>query len=306
MFTLRIATRQSELALWQANYVGNLLKHFWPEINIQLVPMLTSGDKFLVNNLAALGGKGLFIKELEEALLAKKADIAVHSMKDVPPLLVPGLELAVICERENPFDAVIGECTFQQLDSGAIVGTSSLRRQSQILALRADLRVKPLRGNINSRLLKLQRGEFTAIILAVAGLKRLNLTNSISEILSAEIMLPSCGQGALGIECRADDKDIRQFIAPLHDLKTALCVETERYVSKILGGSCQAPLAIFAELVEDNLFLQAKVLSRDGQIIISDQQIGHRNDALLLADLCAKSLLSQGAAALLGNDYQEQ
>ncbi len=211
--TLRIATRKSPLALWQANHIADLLKQHWPLIKIELVPMVTSGDKFLKDKLLITGGKGLFVKELEEALLTGQADIAVHSIKDVPATFPEGLALAAICKRHNPLDAFIAKRhkTLQDLPAGSVIGTSSLRRQSQLLALRPDLEIKVLRGNINTRLDKLEAGEYDAIILAVAGLERMGMQASITEILSDELMLPACGQGALGIECRTEDSDIKNF-----------------------------------------------------------------------------------------------
>lgn len=299
---LRIATRKSPLALWQAEYIGEKIKHFWPSINIEFLPLVTSGDKFLQDKLLAEGGKGLFVKELEEALLAKRADLAVHSMKDVPAFFPEGLMLAAISKRHSPFDAFIAKnhCNLQNLPSESKIGTSSLRRQAQLLAFRPDLEIVPLRGNINTRLDKLQQGEFDAIILAVAGLERMGLDRSISEILPEDLMLPACGQGALGIECRSDDQRILSLIAPLNDPDTALCVHTERQVNALLGGNCHVPLAVFCTIKKNKeLNLRAKVFSCDGKIILSAHQQGDQNDSLTLADTCVKKLLDQGAGKLL-------
>lgn len=302
MKTLGIATRKSPLALWQANHVAQAIKAIWPSVQIELVPLLTSGDKFLKDRLLLAGGKGLFVKELEEALLANRADIAVHSMKDVPANFPEGLMLSAICERHNPYDAFIANQykTLKDLPAGSVIGTSSLRRQSQLLALRPDLKIKPLRGNIHTRLDKLHAGEFDAILLAVSGLERLGLQDSIGEILREDQMLPACGQGALGIECRSDDRDIQTLLAALNDPLSALCVHSERQVNALLGGHCHTPLAVFASLeAEKRLLLRARVLSADGQIVIEDKQEGPLGEAIALADACAKALLAKGAASLL-------
>lgn len=302
--TIRIATRQSPLALWQANHVReNLLKQ-WPEIMIELLPMVTSGDKFLKDKLLVEGGKGLFVKELEEALLDKRADIAVHSTKDMPSALPDGLTLAVICKRHNPFDALISKKypSLAALPQEAIVGTSSLRRQSQLLAYRSDLQIKTLRGNINTRLAKLEAGEYDAIILAAAGLERMNMEDSITELLSDEIMLPTCGQGALCIECRTDDQEIQQIINTLNDSVSALCVNTERRVNTQLGGNCHVPLAVFCTPASDNeLFLRAKILSLDGTQTLYSSQTGTMAQAQQVADECTHSLIQKGAITLLNS-----
>lgn len=300
--TLRIATRKSPLALWQANHIADLLKQYWPLLKIELVPMVTSGDKFLKDKLLLTGGKGLFVKELEEALLAGEADIAVHSMKDVPATFPEGLALASICKRHNPLDAFIAKRhnRLQELPAGSIIGTSSLRRQSQLLALRSDLEIKVLRGNINTRLNKLEEGEYDAIILAVAGLERMEMQASITEILSDELMLPACGQGALGIECRAEDSDIKKLLTPLNDPLSALCVHSERHVNALLGGNCHVPLAVFCTVQSNQqLLLRAKVLTTDGQTVIQDSQSGPQSQAIAIADTCAKALLAKGAGKLL-------
>ena len=301
---LRIATRKSPLALWQANHVRELLLQHWPSLNIELIPMVTSGDKFLNEKLSATGGKGLFVKELEEALLDKRADLAVHSMKDVPAFFPAGLELAAICSRHNPLDALVSHNhdSLDNLPCDAIVGTSSLRRQSQLLAIRPDLNIKALRGNIQTRTAKLQSGEYDAIILAVAGLERMTMDTLITEILSTETMLPACGQGALGIECRIEDDELKQLIAPLNDPISALCVNSERHVNALLGGNCHVPVAVYCAPMENSqLLLRAKVASADGQIVISNRQNGHQDDAVALADKCAHALLESGARDLLAS-----
>ncbi|MDR3442922.1 MAG: hydroxymethylbilane synthase [Legionella sp.] len=302
--TIRIATRQSPLALWQANHIRDELLKQWPELQIELVPMTTSGDRFLKDKLLEIGGKGLFVKELEEALLDKRADFAVHSTKDMPAEFPEGLKLAAICKRDNPFDALVSTqySSLQSLPQNSVVGTGSLRRQSQLLAYRPDLCIKPLRGNINTRLAKLESGEYQAIILAAAGLERMGFNQAITEQLSEQIMLPACGQGALAIECRTDDVAIQKLIDGLNEPISAVCVHAERKVNALLGGNCHVPLAVFCAPTPDGqLFLQAKILNHDGSQLIHNNQTGGINEASVLADRCAQDLLSQGAASLLAS-----
>lgn len=299
---IRIATRQSPLALWQANHVRDLLLQQYPHLIIELVPMVTSGDKFLKDKLLTQGGKGLFVKELEEALLNNRADFAVHSTKDMPSVLPEGLVLAAFCTRQNPFDALISThyTCLDTLPHQALIGTASLRRQSQLLAYRPDLQIKTLRGNINTRLAKLAAGEYDAIILAAAGLERLGMHHTITEIVPDKIMLPTCGQGALCIECRADDKDILALISHLNDPLSALCIKTERRVNAQLGGNCHVPLGVYCSLNSNNqLVLKAKILSLDGRFFIEDTQIGTMDQWHLMADQCTKSLIAKGASDLL-------
>jgi hydroxymethylbilane synthase len=304
--TLRIATRKSPLALWQANYVGQTIQTIWPTIQIELIPLVTSGDKFQKDKLLMVGGKGLFVKELEEALLDNRADLAVHSMKDMPVDLPLGLSLTTICKRHSPWDALVSQshAQLERLPKGAIIGTSSLRRESQLRAYRPDLRIKTLRGNINTRLDQLRQGQYDAIILAAAGLERLGMEETISELLPEEIMLPACGQGALGIECRTEDTQLHALLAPLNDELTAMCVHSERVVNAKLGGNCHVPLAVFCSLQADGqLALRAKVLSLDGQTIIQTSQSGSLSQALVLAANCATTLLNSGAEDLLAQTY---
>ncbi|WP_133128281.1 hydroxymethylbilane synthase [Legionella nagasakiensis] len=299
---LKIATRKSPLALWQANHVSELLRRHWPTLQIELLPMQTSGDKFFKDKLLDIGGKGLFVKELEEALLDKRADLAVHSMKDVPATFPEGLSIAAICHRHIALDALLSESyeNLNALPSGAMIGTSSLRRQSQLLALRPDLCIKPLRGNIQTRIEKMRSGEYDAIILAAAGLERMDMKAFIKEIMKEEVMLPACGQGALGIECRTDDKALQTLLAPLNDPISALCVNTERRVNAHLGGNCHTSLAIFCKPAPNaQLILHAKVSSVDGHAVISNSQRGHQQDAVILADNCARSLIRDGASELI-------
>lgn len=298
---LRIATRKSPLALWQARHVQQLLQRHHPQLQVELVPLKTRGDIILDTPLARIGGKGLFVKELEQALLDGRADIAVHSMKDVPALFPDGLDLIAICEREDPRDAFVSSryASLQELPLHSVVGTASLRRQSQLLALRPDLRITTLRGNVGTRLTKLDEGEFDAIILASSGLKRLGLTDRIRAYLSPEISLPAPGQGAIGIEARADDARTRALLAPLHHPKTAQCVLAERAVNARLNGSCQVPLGSYAEQQSDTLWLRALVGTVDGRRILRSECRGPVADAVALGDALAETLLSQGADAIL-------
>lgn len=300
--TFRIATRKSPLALWQAQSIANQLRNLWPAINVELVPLTTSGDRFLSDKLLTIGGKGLFVKELEDALIQHKADIAVHSMKDVPSFFPPGLGIPVITSRDNPYDALVSlhHEAIETLPHGACIGTSSLRRQSQLLACRPDLRIETIRGNIHTRLEKLESNPFDAIILAAAGLKRMNLQNKIKQIISADLMLPACGQGALGIECRLDDTVTQTLIAPLNDMLTQVCVTTERQLNALLGGNCHAPIGVYCQ-VQDNtrLLLRARILSPDGCNVISGISAGLINVAHTLADICAEDLFNQGAKQFL-------
>ncbi len=251
-----IGTRGSKLALWQAEWIKAELKKLNPELEIELNKIKTTGDKILDVPLAKVGGKGLFVKEIEEALLKNEADIAVHSMKDVPTEFPDGLHLAVICEREDPRDAFIapaqGVRSFKELPQGAKVGTSSLRRACQLLSIRPDLKIEQLRGNLDTRLRKLDEGLFDAIILAAAGVKRLGWASRITEILSPETSLPAIGQGAVGIECRTDDGFINTLIAPLNHPETDICVRAERALLKKLEGGCQVPIAAHAVLTSSN------------------------------------------------------
>lgn len=301
--TIRIATRKSPLALWQAEFVAARLKVLHPGISIELVKMVTQGDKILDAPLAKIGGKGLFVKELEQGLLEGSADIAVHSMKDVPAELPEGLHLAVILEREDPRDAFVSlrYRSLAELPEAARVGTSSLRRQCQIRAMRSDCTILPLRGNVGTRLDKLENEGFDAIILAAAGLTRLGLSHRITEYLSTDISLPAVGQGAIGIECRADNNVINELIRPLHDEATALCIQAERAFNARLNGGCQVPIAGFAELSTHGLRLRGLVGSLDGQVMIRGEQTALPDQAAWLGTALADSLLNRGADTLLAD-----
>lgn len=299
---LRIATRKSPLALQQTQIFAQKLLKVKPELSIELVAMTTQGDQLLDKTLQYWGGKGLFVKELERALLDHEADIAVHSMKDVPATLPEHLELACICERDNPFDALVSplQQNLDELKSEAIIGTASLRRQAQLLAYRPDLKVKILRGNIHTRLEKLNLGQYDAIILACAGLERMNLNHFIHQQMNTQIMLPACGQGAIGIECRSDDTETKQILQTLHHDKTALCVQLEREVNARLGGHCHVPIAIFAEFVdEQHLQLDARVFSANGKKYVRFSESCHLNNIENLAKRCAQYLIHHGALQLI-------
>ncbi|UAA38378.1 hydroxymethylbilane synthase [Paraneptunicella aestuarii] len=298
---LRIATRKSALAMWQAEYVQDLLRTHHPELTVELVPMTTQGDRILDAPLAKVGGKGLFIKELEIAMQEGRADIAVHSMKDVPVELPEGFGLHAICEREDPRDAFVSHqyASLNELPEGAVVGTSSLRRQCQIKALRADLVIKDLRGNINTRLGKLDDGEYDAIILASAGLIRLNMQERIRSYLPAELSLPAVGQGAVGIECRDDDAELIALLAPLNHSETEIRVKAERAMNARLQGGCQVPIGSFAELHGDEIYLRGLVGSSDGKTILRSEKKGLLSEAEKIGQQVAEELLAQGADKLL-------
>ncbi|WP_022943585.1 hydroxymethylbilane synthase [Pseudoalteromonas ruthenica] len=304
---VRIATRKSALALWQAEFVKAQLERHHRGITVELVTMTTKGDIILDTPLAKVGGKGLFVKELEQAMLDGRADIAVHSMKDVPVEFPKGLELHTICEREDPRDAFVSN-TFDNIDSlpaGAIVGTSSLRRQCQLKEQRPDLEVRDLRGNVNTRLAKLDDGQYDAIILAAAGLIRLHMPERIRSYISAEQSLPANGQGAVGIECRSDDTAIKALLAPLEHRETRIRVDAERAMNRRLQGGCQVPIGAYAELNEDHVYLRGLVGSVDGQQILRAEISGPASEAEQLGISLADDLLAQGAGSILAEVYGE-
>jgi len=305
MTELRIATRKSPLALWQANFVKQQLELHHPGLQVTLVPMSTQGDKILDTPLAKIGGKGLFVKELEQAMLDGRADIAVHSMKDVPVDFPAGLGLAVICERDDPHDAFVSAryADVHELPQGAVVGTSSLRRQCQLRAQRPDLQIHDLRGNVNSRLAKLDAGDYDAIILAAAGLRRLDKADRIRALLPPELSLPANGQGAVGIECRLDDAETRALLAPLEHATTRYCVQAERAMNRKLQGGCQVPIGAYAVMKEDQIWLRGLVGALDGQQIIRAEISGPKAQAEALGEQLAEQLLAQGAAAILHAVY---
>lgn len=304
--TLKIATRKSPLALWQANFVKDRLEALYPELRVELVPMSTQGDKILDTPLAKVGGKGLFVKELESAMLEGRADIAVHSMKDVPVEFPEGLGLHTICEREDPRDAFVSN-RFQAIDElpqGAVVGTSSLRRQCQLRAARPDLVIRDLRGNVNTRLAKLDAGEYDAIILAAAGLKRLEMDHRITAFIEPEQSLPANGQGAVGIECRLDDHELHALLAPLEHSETRARVLTERAMNRALQGGCQVPIGAYALVEGEQIWLRGLVGSPDGTRVIRDEIRGAVSDGEALGEQLAQRLLAAGADVILAEVYR--
>ncbi|TMP81237.1 MULTISPECIES: hydroxymethylbilane synthase [unclassified Pseudoalteromonas] len=304
---VRIATRKSALALWQAEFVKAQLEHFHTDVRVELVPMSTQGDIILDTPLAKIGGKGLFVKELEQAMLDGRADIAVHSMKDVPVEFPEGLALHTICEREDPRDAFVSNnfANLSELPQGAVVGTSSLRRQCQIRALRPDLVIKDLRGNVNTRLAKLDDGQYDAIILAAAGLLRLKMDERIADYIEPEVSLPANGQGAVGIECRIDDEVTKALLAPLEHTQTRIRVNAERAMNRHLEGGCQVPIGAYALVDGEQVHLRGLVGAVDGSEILHDEVTGHINDAEAIGVQLAKKLLAQGADKILAEVYRD-
>ncbi|MEC5399165.1 hydroxymethylbilane synthase [Uliginosibacterium sp. H1] len=296
-----IATRESRLALWQAEHIKARLEAAWPGCTVDLLGMTTRGDQILDRTLSKVGGKGLFVKELEEALLDGRADIAVHSMKDVPAELPPGFALVATCARETPLDAFVSNRydSLDDLPPGAVVGTSSLRREAQLHAAYPYIGVEPLRGNLDTRLRKLDEGRYDAIILAAAGLKRLGLGERIRSVLPAEQSLPAAGQGALGIEARADRPEVAAWVAPLIDPVTAACVTAERALTHALQGGCEVPIGAFCEPRDAALHMRAFVAAVDGSRIIRAEGAAAPGEAAALGRRLAEDLLAQGAASLL-------
>lgn len=298
---IRIATRKSPLALWQANFVKQQLETFHPALVVELVPMVTQGDVLLESPLSKIGGKGLFVKQLEQAIMNGQADIAVHSIKDIPAVFPQGLTLSTVCQRDEMRDALISN-QYQHLDElphGAVVGTSSLRRQCQLRARYPHLQIKDLRGNVGTRLTKLDNQEYDAIILAAVGLKRLGLQNRIKQYIDTDLILPAVGQGAIGIESRADDKTLSELLAPLEDKNSRICIEAERAMNLALQGGCQVPIACLSQLENDSLTLRGLVGRIDGSEMIKAEITGHSTQAEALGRQLADNLLAQGAKAIL-------
>ncbi len=305
---LRIATRKSPLALWQAEHVKSELQSAHPGLQVELITMSTQGDKILDTPLAKIGGKGLFVKELEQGMLDGDADIAAHSIKDVPMEFPQGLFLATIMQREEPCDAFVSNDydALEQLPQGATVGTSSLRRKCQLLHKRPDLTIKDLRGNVNTRLGKLDNGEYDAIVLACAGLIRLEMAPRIKQRINADWILPAVGQGAIGLEAREGDEETLQLISVLNHAGTYDRITAERALNERLQGGCQVPIASHAQLEGDELYLRGLVGATDGSHIISSEARGNRNEAEKLGQQVADDLLSQGADKILDALYQQQ
>ncbi|GLO62303.1 porphobilinogen deaminase [Vibrio sp. MACH09] len=304
---IRIATRKSPLALWQAYFVKDALQSAHPGLEVELVTMVTKGDIILDTPLAKVGGKGLFVKELEVAMLEGRADLAVHSMKDVPVAFPEGLDLVTICQREDPRDAFVSN-TYQSIDElpeGSVVGTCSLRRQCQLKEARPDIIVKELRGNVNTRLAKLDAGNYDAIILAAAGLKRLEMEDRIKSFIEPEQSLPAVGQGAVGIECRVDDARLIELLEPLNHKDTADRVRCERAMNIRLEGGCQVPIGSYSLLDGDQIWLRALVGEPDGSKVVRGEIHGHRDDAEKLGVELAEQLLDDGAKEILDKLYNE-
>lgn len=298
---LVIATRASRLALWQAHHVRDRLLEFYPDCHIELLEMTTKGDRILDRTLSKVGGKGLFVKELETALLDGRADLAVHSLKDVPVELTTPFSLSTIMVRDDPRDAFVSN-TYDSLDAmpkGSVVGTSSLRREAQVRQRYPDLIVKPLRGNLDTRLKKLNLGEYDAIILAAVGLKRLELDHRIRSYISVEDSLPSAGQGALGIEILEARTEMQRWLEPLSCAASTSCAEAERAVSKALGGSCQVPLAAYAQVLDGDITVRALVAEPDGTLVLRAQASGPVADARAIGQRVAAELLEKGARDIL-------
>ncbi len=298
---LVIASRESALAMWQAEHIQARLQALYPETEVTILGMTTTGDQILDSPLARIGGKGLFVKELEQALADGRADLAVHSMKDVPMHLPLGFALAAIGEREDPRDAFVSNNypNLESLPAGSIVGTSSLRRQSQLQARFPALKVESLRGNLQTRLRKLDEGQYAAIILAAAGLKRLGLEDRIREAIDPDQSIPAVGQGALGIEINAERHDLLDILAPLNHAETAACVEAERGMSRALAGSCQVPLGAFAQQQGDTLHMTGFVASIDGKELLRESAQGRANQPEALGQALAAQLVARGADRIL-------
>lgn len=298
---LVIASRESALAMWQARHIQGRLQALYPETEVTILGMTTTGDQILDSPLARIGGKGLFVKELEQALADGRADLAVHSMKDVPMHLPPGFSLAAIGEREDPRDAFVSNDypNLESLPAGSIVGTSSLRRQSQLQARFPGLKIESLRGNLQTRLRKLDEGQYAAIILAAAGLKRLGLESRIRESIDPDNSIPAVGQGALGIEINAERLDLLEVLAPLNHAETAACVEAERGMSRALAGSCQVPLGAFAQQHDDTLQMTGFVASIDGKNLLRESVQGPANQPEALGQALAAKLVARGADRIL-------
>jgi len=302
---IRIATRQSPLALWQAEHVAERLRSAHPGIEVSLVKMVTTGDRIQDAPLAKVGGKGLFVKELEQGLLEGRADIAVHSMKDVPVDLPDGLHIGAILQREDPRDALVSrDCPdLASLPADARIGTSSLRRQCQLQQRFPGWRISPLRGNVGSRVGKLDAGDYDAVILAAAGLKRLGWEQRITSMIDPDLCLPAIGQGAIGIECRRDDDRVNHWMDPLHDGETTVCVSAERALNARLEGGCQVPIAGYAVLRDDRIYLRGRVGMPDGSLVLAEEIEGAMEAAGELGQTLAETLLGRGADRILRTLY---
>ncbi len=302
---IRIGTRKSKLALAQSHWIGEQLKSKWPELEVEFIKITTKGDKILDVPLAQVGGKGLFVKEIEEALLTKTIDIAVHSLKDVPTELPDGLEVSIFPKREDPRDALISKNNLKlaELPEGSKVGTSSLRRQAQLKAFRPDLHIESLRGNLDTRINRLDQGDFDAIVVAAAGLSRLGKIDRVSEFLDPELMLPAIGQGALGIELRSEDQSVKEVLSTIHHEETSICVKAERAFLLRLEGGCQVPIGALANLNGTELSLEGLVADEQGQQVIRLELSGDINAPEDIGINLADQILRQGADKILAQIY---
>jgi hydroxymethylbilane synthase len=307
MTQLNIATRNSALALWQANWVASQLLAIHPDLTINVIELTTEGDRKLDLTLSKIGGKGLFLKELEEALVRGQADIAVHSLKDVPAQDTPGLSLCAFLPRATPFDALVSSqySSLAALPHQAVVGTASLRRQAQLLHHRPDLLIKPLRGNVGTRLQKLQTGDFDAIILAACGLERLNLSSQVAQLLPPTLCLPAVGQGIVVVQARSQDAQTQQLLKPLHHPDSYAQAVAERSMNALLGGSCQVPIAGYATVEGEQLHLQGLVGSNDGKILIKAEFAGNISEAQQIGETVAKALIEQGAIEIIKSALEQ-
>ncbi|WP_457641985.1 hydroxymethylbilane synthase [Persephonella sp.] len=305
---IRIGTRKSKLALWQANYISNQLKRHFPDLEVELIKIVTKGDKILDVPLAKVGGKGLFVKEIEEAMLRNEIDIAVHSLKDVPTYFPEGLGLVAITEREDPRDAFLSikYNSIDEMPEGAVLGTSSLRRKAQIMMKRKDLKIEDLRGNVDTRIRKLEEGLYDGIILAHAGLKRLGLQNKVKQVLEPEFMIPAVAQGFLGIEARLDDEKTIEIVSVLNHMESEIRAKAERAFLKTLEGGCQVPLAGYAEIIDGKLKITGFVSDLTGERVFKDSVIGDLEEAEKLGVQLAEKLLSDGAKEVLEEIYRIQ
>lgn len=300
---LIIGTRQSLLALWQSNHIASLLRKQYPDCQVTLKKIVTKGDRILDVPLAQIGGKGLFTKEIETELLDGTVDLAVHSLKDMPTVLPEGLCLTAITTRANVGDAFVSNkyASFSELPQGAVLGTSSLRRKAQLLAVRPDLKIVDLRGNVDTRLRKLDEGQMDAIILAAAGLERLGHADRIREIIPTTVCLPAVGQGALAIECRSDDKEVRDMLAFLNDLSTKQATDAERAFLGLIEGGCQVPIGVHAEVENDNVKIEAVIASLDGSKVLRNNITGPAADAVGLGRKLGQQMLAEGGEQILAD-----
>ncbi|WP_456392482.1 hydroxymethylbilane synthase [Persephonella sp.] len=304
---IRIGTRKSKLALWQANYIASQLKKHYPDIQVELVKIVTKGDKILDVPLAKVGGKGLFVKEIEEAMLRNEIDIAVHSLKDVPTYFPEGLGLVAITEREDPRDAFLSVkySSIDEMPEGAVLGTSSLRRKAQIILKRGDLEIRDLRGNVDTRIRKLEEGQYDGIILAYAGLKRLGLEGKVRQVFEPDFMIPAVAQGFLGIEARLDDEETRKIVSVLNHRESEIRAKAERAFLKTLEGGCQVPLAAYSEIDGDKLKITGFVSDLEGKRVFRDSMEGLPEEAERIGTALAEKLLDMGARQVLDEIYRE-